>query len=131
MRFNIKNVFAIGALLITAWASLATSSSGSNSIDSADLYVISDCVNPVMERQVRTTNGVITAGGVDFTNFGFPQSTVKLDQDNNGIVNNGVTNVSRSCIHSYGDMSNNANSKYVFSCLDNGNYSCSILIMKL
>jgi hypothetical protein len=121
-----QNLAAIVALVITAWASLATSQR-SPSIDNSTLYVISDCVTPTFEQTVRSSGGVLVSG-VDYTQIGFPNSTVHLGQDNNGLYNNGTTNVSRSCVQTYGDNSA-GDGRFIYSCFDNGDYACSVVII--
>ena len=126
---NYRNAIAIAALGFTAWASLATSSP-TKSIDNNDLYVISDCVSPTFERQVRSAGGSLISG-VDYTQIGFPTSTVHLGADSYGITSNGVTNVSRLCTETYGNNGTGGDGKYIYSCLDNGEFVCSIVIIQL
>lgn len=127
MFFNrIKHVLTFVALLVTAWASLATSSR-TNSIDNGDLYVISDCVNPVFEQTVKAVGGTLTSG-VDYTQIGFPTSTVHLGQDSSGPHNNGAATVSRTCSQSYGKDSG-GDGKFIYSCSDDGAFVCSIVII--
>lgn len=116
----------IFALLTAAWTGLGCTKSASN-IDNSNLHIISDCVTPSVERDVQTSFGTIIAGGMDFTQFGFPQSTVHLGVDNSGPYNNGFTTVSRTCKNTYGDP---AYDKFIFSCIDDGSYACSIVIIK-
>ena len=118
-----KNIFSFFWLLITTWAVLATSMPV-ESLNSGTYRVKSDCVVPVLELVVTVDAGQVTApGGVSYTDFGFPQPTVVVGETNEGPV--GL--VTRSCRDTYGDKNEKV---YVFSCFDNGAFSCTILIRR-
>ncbi|MGE0763791.1 MAG: hypothetical protein AB7N80_10980 [Bdellovibrionales bacterium] len=109
-------------LIVTAWACLATSIAQDN-VDEGDFYIVSDCASPTSEGTISVSAGQITApGGTSYTDFGFPQSTVTLGTANTGVVGG----ANRSCIDTY----SNQNQSYIFTCSDNGQYACSILLIE-
>jgi hypothetical protein len=119
-----KNILGVGVLLFTLWAVLGTSVPGHDGISDGNFHITSDCTTPVLEENITTTAGVVTApGGVSYTDFGFPDATVKLGTENSGVVGA----VTRKCNDSYGDEDSDS---YVFSCFDDGDFSCTILIIK-
>lgn len=117
-------LFRTLVLLFTCWVLIATSTL-SDSIEGS-MTLTSDCVLPVLEQTVTATNGVITApGGVNFTDFGFPLNTVTLGQANSGPV----STFQRECKPTYGDERFN-NDEWIWSCFDDGEYTCSIFLRK-
>lgn len=119
-----------GTLAILILALSACSSSSTNSIDNATLEVVSDCVTPAVDVTIRTSNGT-SISGTGFGQLGFPVATIHLGQDNSGLYNNGLANVTRVCRQTYGAIDTNQNNKYIFSCFDDGAYACSITLISL
>ncbi|NJL25079.1 MAG: hypothetical protein HC902_07830 [Calothrix sp. SM1_5_4] len=115
----------MGLAVILGLAALTLSSSGcgkkEKNIREGSFIVNSDCVSPAREVSVRTLNDQIVSGATSYLDFGFPNSVVKLGQDNSGYVGS----IQRNCVNTYGDTEGDA---WVFSCFDAGAYSCSILI---
>lgn len=127
MRSNLarKNTVWVGILIATSWAILATSGPW-NDLEYGSYHEASDCVQPPLEKDVVISAGQITLpGGVSHTDFGFPNATVVEGQVNAGTVGA----VYRECRTTYstadGDQSDK--SGFIFSCFDNGVYSCSIV----
>ncbi len=109
-------------LVLTSWALLATSVASETTTGS--FTVTSDCVIPTLAKEVNAVNGTITSpSGVNWTDFGFPQNTVYIGQESNGTVSGEY----RSCRPTYGDKESTIN-KWLWSCFDNGAYTCSIMV---
>ena len=116
-----KKVFSAFCLIVTAWACLATSVAR-ESVDSGSFYINSDCTTPPSEMAIAVTANQITApGGVNYTNFGFPQNIVALGTPVVGIV--GLA--TRECVDTY---STTDGDRYIFTCKDNGTYACTIML---
>lgn len=108
-------------LVFTAWACLATSILG-DSINDGAIYVNSDCTSPASEMSVTVSGGqIIAPGGVSYTDFGFPQSTVTLNAPVSGVVGSAT----RVCDDTYTDSDD---VHHIFTCKDDGSYACTILI---
>jgi len=120
-----KNALAAVFLVFTLFAVLGSSVlRDDETAENGSFYIISDCVTPTMENNVVITNNVITSpGGVNLTDFGFPQNT--LAQTMTGTVGA----VSRECTVTYGESGDNyVNNRWLYSCFDNGTFKCSIYI---
>lgn len=121
MGFNLKDTFALLALLGTLWAVIATSD-GRNSVLGGVFFVSSNCVDPVREGAVTVSNNQVIGGAAtSFLDFGFPSATVQRGSNVTGIVNG----VERVCAPTYTDRDNSA---YIYSCADNGTQFCTILL---
>lgn len=123
---NSKNLMATVALLATLVGVLATSRRD-ETIGGSSFYILSDCGNAVQEANV-LTNGFpphVISSGAQWDTFGFPTG-VQLDFVNevSGVATGGVN---RSCAVTYGGQRENAD-EIIYSCFDNGSFSCSILI---
>jgi hypothetical protein len=116
-----KQTIGILVLLSTLWAVLATSQLNEDLSDGT-FTIKSDCTSPVsVENITVTANQITDPFGVDYTDFGFPDTTVTVDSDVVGVV--GL--VTRVCKTTYKDESD---SKFIFSCFDNGAFACTIFI---
>ena len=114
-----RNWFALAFLLFSAWSVIATSVQRST-FNSGSFYIISDCVTPTLEATITVSSDQIaTPPATSFTDFGFPQASVRIGET----VSGGV----RVCHPTYGDDAENADD-WIFSCYDSGAYTCSILI---
>ncbi|MEM7646057.1 MAG: hypothetical protein AAF203_04035 [Pseudomonadota bacterium] len=109
-----------GAVLV-ATSSLATSGS---------YYVSSDCVSPIENRvRVFTSSGEITdPPGTTFQDFGLPTTVLTV-----GGVEGVVGSVSRRCENTYGVDTDSIDDEetLVFSCYDDGAYSCSVVLEEI
>lgn len=122
------NSFWVILLLSTAWSILATSGPW-NDLEYGSYHEASDCVQPPLEHDVVLSAGQITLpGGVSHTDFGFPNATVQQGQVNAGTVGS----VYRECRTTYssGESPTDDDNSFVFSCFDNGTYSCSIVFVR-
>ncbi|MGE0527609.1 MAG: hypothetical protein AB7G93_05905 [Bdellovibrionales bacterium] len=122
MHSKLRDMVSAGALLGTLWAVLATSMPRS-SITEGNYYVVSDCVVPTQELAVTTSAGQIVSPAITYSALGFPGNTVTLGNDVSGTINGRP----RTCYHTYGSTEDRAQA-WVFSCFDDGTYTCSILI---
>lgn len=120
-----KKLAAAGFFAFTLWSVLATSGfRDDDHPENGSFYIISDCVTPTAENNVIITNNVITSpGGVNLTDFGFPQNT--LSQTMTGTVGAAT----RECTVTYGESGHNyVDNRWLYSCFDNGTFKCSIYI---
>lgn len=118
------NVVWVSILIATSWSILATSTADRGT-DYGLFLESSDCFYPPVEAVVTIVSGQVTSGAPapgDHTAFGFPQPIVQRGVPNTGTVGA----VFRECKDTYG--SDEDNGIYVFTCTDNGAYSCTIIL---
>lgn len=120
----IESLFTLVFLLIT-FVALAATSTGNHYLQDGLYRISSDCVDPVVDQsEVTVTDYVVTSpASVSFTDFGFPVADLT---DRDSLVG-AVGTVSRTCTLSYGGTFNNYEA-FVFTCKDDGEYSCTIVL---
>ncbi len=127
MAFNsLKSCFTVFILIVAAYASLATSD-GTFSLANGSLLISSDCVSPArVDNSITVDNYEITdPAATDYTDFGFPDTSVgeSSAQKEVGTVG-GKTRVCEITYQLDEDI-------WVYTCVDNGEYACTITIENL
>lgn len=98
-------------------------SNSNNRLAANSFTIVSDCDNLRGQEFIATApNGVLNSGST----YGFPQNTFEIGQDSSGPVAGGGGGT-RNCYATYGKDSNDPD-EVIYSCFDNGNYACSIII---
>jgi hypothetical protein len=124
VSMKLEPIFTLLCLVITAWATLGTSSP-THSIANGSLTIKSDCPGAIKEGQVRAVSGaIIDPGGQTFLDYGFPQSVVSSDESIAGLVGG----IERTCTRTVG--SNIRGDDSVYSCYEQGQFMCSIYVLQ-
>lgn len=120
MRSNkSSNLFALLCLIGTVWTAVATSTSNGTY---GTYNVKSDCVSPVFNQSVTISSSAISfPSGVNFTTLGFPTNSLSVGAVNSGVLN-GKTRVCETALSN----SNTFNDTFLYSCSDNGAFTCNI-----
>lgn len=127
LEFSMKfsHILKIFVLISTALALGATSYYGTIRFSDGTFIIDSDCVIPTTQTQITVVAGAITAPpATSYTDFGFPQTIV-----NNTTISGTFGLAFRECTRTYGDSRNSKS--WIFTCLDDGVYVCSIVLSNL
>lgn len=120
-----KNFFTLLILFATTCVTIATSTPHMSFV-SGSFYIISDCIAGNLESTVDVSNyQIINPSGMSFLDFGFPVATITPDNEMIGPIGS----VTRVCKKTFGGDSAN-DEDMIFTCYDNNQYACSILIQK-